>query len=211
MLAMIFSFASCAGGVGGQGGKKSITVYNWGDYIDETVLDDFEKEYGINVNYDMFTTNEDMYVKLKSGGSSYDVIFPSDYMIARLIKEDRLQKIDMSKITNYKNIGDEFKNLGYDPNNEYSVPYMWGTVGILYNTTMVDEPVDSWNILWDPKYAKNIFMHVFFKKGSKTVKALEEKDSDPDYIRLLDALKLKPDYTSRKPSVNTIAYQLQNL
>jgi spermidine/putrescine transport system substrate-binding protein len=158
MLAMIFSFASCAGGVGGQGGKKSITVYNWGDYIDETVLDDFEKEYGINVNYDMFTTNEDMYVKLKSGGSSYDVIFPSDYMIARLIKEDRLQKIDMSKITNYENIGDEFKNLGYDPSNEYSVPYMWGTVGILYNTTMVDEPVDSWNILWDPKYAKNIFM-----------------------------------------------------
>jgi spermidine/putrescine transport system substrate-binding protein len=160
ILVMIFSTASCAGGSEGakEGGKKSITVYNWGDYIDETVLEDFEKEYGIEVTYDMFATNEDMYVKLNSGGASYDVIFPSDYMIARLIKEDKLQKIDMSKITNYKHIGDEFKNLGYDPNNEYSVPYMWGTVGILYNTTMVDDPVDSWDILWNPKYEKNFFM-----------------------------------------------------
>lgn len=161
ILAMTFSIASCAGGNKNQpedGSKKSITVYNWGDYIDETVLEDFEKEYGIEVTYDMFATNEDMYVKLNSGGASYDVIFPSDYMIARLIKEDKLQKIDMSKITNYKHIGDEFKNLGYDPNNEYSVPYMWGTVGILYNTTMVDDPVDSWDILWNPKYEKNIFM-----------------------------------------------------
>jgi spermidine/putrescine transport system substrate-binding protein len=79
-------------------------------------------------------------------------------MIARLIKEDMLHKIDMSNITNLEHIGEEFKGLGYDPNNEYSVPYMWGTVGILYNTTMVDDPVDSWNILWNPKYEKNIFM-----------------------------------------------------
>jgi len=158
MLVMIFSFAGCSGGDEGNTSKKSITVFNWGDYIDESVLQDFEKEYGIKVNYDMFATNEDMYVKMKSGGSSYDVIFPSDYMIARLIKEDMLHKIDMSKITNYEHIGDDFKNLGYDPNNEYSVPYMWGTVGILYNKTMVDEPVDSWNILWDEKYAKNLFM-----------------------------------------------------
>ena len=99
-----------------------------------------------------------MYVKLKSGGSNYDVIFPSDYMIKRLINEDMLQKVDMSNIPNYKNIGDRFKNLNYDPLNEYSVPYMWGTVGILYNKTMVDEPVDSWDILWNPKYEKNIFM-----------------------------------------------------
>ena len=157
-LAMISSFAGCAGKNGNEGGGKAITVYNWGDYIDETVLKDFEKEYGIDVTYDTFTTNEDMYVKLKSGGASYDVIFPSDYMIARLIKEDMLQKIDLGRITNYHYIEDEFKNLAYDPDNEYSVPYMWGTVGILYNTTMVDEPVDSWDILWDPKYEKNIFM-----------------------------------------------------
>ena len=158
ILAIIFSLTACAGGEDSKKGTTSITVFNWGDYIDESVLGDFEKEYGIQVNYDYFTTNEEMYVKLKSGGTSYDVIFPSDYMIARLIKEDMLHKIDMSNITNLEHIGEEFKGLGYDPNNEYSVPYMWGTVGILYNTTMVDDPVDSWNILWNPKYEKNIFM-----------------------------------------------------
>jgi len=157
---MIFSLTACGGNNNGSDNKTtaSITVYNWGDYIDPTVIDDFEKQYGIDVTYEIFTTNEEMYVKLSSGGSSYDVIFPSDYMIARLIKEDMLHKIDMSKITNYQYIGDQFKNLDYDPNNEYSVPYMWGTLGILYNTTMVDDPVDSWDILWNPKYEKDIFM-----------------------------------------------------
>ncbi len=159
MLAMIFSLSACAGGEGGDQQKTTtLTVFNWGDYIDETVLEDFEKEYDVKVNYTYFATNEEMYVKLKSGGTNYDVIFPSDYMIARLIKEDMLHKIDMSKITNYHHIGDEFKNLDYDPNNEYSVPYMWGTLGIVYNTTMVDDPVDSWEILWNPKYEKQIFM-----------------------------------------------------
>lgn len=122
------------------------------------MLTDFEKEYGIKVNYDYFATNEEMYVKLKSGGTDYDVLFPSDYMIARLIKEDMLHKLDFNNIPNIEHIDDRFKNLDYDPNNEYSVPYMWGTVGIAYNTTMVDEPVDSWNILWDPKYEGNILM-----------------------------------------------------
>ena len=157
-LVMIFSLAACGGGGGSQKSTTSITVFNWGDYIDESVLTDFEKEYGIKVNYDYFSTNEEMYVKLKSGGTDYDVLFPSDYMIARLIKEDMLHKIDMNNIPNFEHIDDKFKNLNYDPNNEYSVPYMWGTVGIAYNTTMVDEPVDSWDILWDPKYENNILM-----------------------------------------------------
>ncbi len=157
-LVMISSFAGCAGGSGGKGSRKSITVYNWGDYIDESVTKDFEKKYGIHVTYETFATNEDMYVKLKAGGIHYDVIFPSDYMVARLIREGMLQKIDLKKIPNYKYIGEEYKDLAYDPDNEYSVPYMWGTVGILYNTTMVKEPVDSWDILWDRKYKKNIFM-----------------------------------------------------
>lgn len=153
ILVMLFSAAGCAGS-----DEVTLTVYNWGDYIDETVVEDFREKYDINVIYDTFSTNEDMYVKLKSGGSNYDVIFPSDYMIKRLINEDMLQKVDMSNIPNYKNIGDRFKSLNYDPQNEYSVPYMWGTVGILYNKTMVDELVDSWDILWNPKYEKNIFM-----------------------------------------------------
>ena len=158
ILVMIFSLAACGGGGGGQKVSTTINVFNWGDYIDESVLTDFEKEYGIKVNYDYFATNEEMYVKLKSGGTDYDVLFPSDYMIARLIKEDMLHKLDFNNIPNIEHIDDRFKNLDYDPNNEYSVPYMWGTVGIAYNTTMVDEPVDSWNILWDPKYEGNILM-----------------------------------------------------
>ncbi len=136
----------------------TVNVYNWGDYIDETVLDEFEEKYGIKVNYETFATNEDMYVKINAGGNNYDVAIPSDYMISKMIREDMLQKIDFENIPNYKYISDEFKGLQYDPNDEYSVPYMWGTVGILYNKTMVDEPVDSWDILWDEKYEKQILM-----------------------------------------------------
>lgn len=138
--------------------KPTLYVYNWGDYIDETILEEFEKETGIRIIYDTFATNEDMYVKIKSGGSSYDVIFPSDYMLTRMLEEGMLEKIDLSKIPNAKYIEDRFMGTDYDPTNEYSLPYMWGTMGILYNTTMVDEEVDSWDILWDPKYAKEILM-----------------------------------------------------
>ena len=138
--------------------KIVLNVYNWGDYIDETVIEDFEKEFNIKVNYEDFATNEEMYVKIKSGGTDYDVVFPSDYMIEKMIKEDLLLKLDMANIPNYENIDDRFKNLDFDPNNEYSVPYMWGTVGILYNQKIVQEPVDSWDILWDSKYKGQILM-----------------------------------------------------
>lgn len=155
LVLTVFSITAC----GGSGeGKVTLKVYNWGDYIGESVIENFEKEYGINVIYDTFATNEDMYVKLKSGGSDYDVVFPSDYMITRMINENMLQKIDLQNVPNYKYIDDKFKNLAYDPNNEYSVPYMWGTVGIIYNKTMVDETVDSWRILWNEKYSKQILM-----------------------------------------------------
>lgn len=137
--------------------KETLKVYNWGDYIDREVLKDFEKETGIKVIYDEFDTNEDMYIKVKKG-VDYDVSFPSDYMIDKMIKNDLVSKIDFNKIPNYKNIGDKFKNLDFDPSNEYSVPYMWGTVGILYNKTMVKEPVDSWDILWNEKYKDEILM-----------------------------------------------------
>ncbi len=145
--------------LGGCGApKKELNVYNWGDYIDESVLKDFEKKYDIKVNYDTFTTNEDMYVKIKAGGSHYDVLVPSDYMIKRMIDEKMLEKLDYADIPNSRYIGAAFKNLGYDPQNEYSIPYMWGTVGILYNRTMVSGKPDSWRILWDKKYSKQILM-----------------------------------------------------
>lgn len=150
---LIVSLTAC------QGEKKvTINVYNWGDYIDESVIGEFEEKYGINVNYEMFDTNEAMYQKIKPGGVNYDVAFPSDYMISKMIEEDMLNEIDFNNLPNYKYIDEKFKNLEYDPNNEYSVPYMWGTVGILYNKTMVKDPVDSWNILWDEKYEKQILM-----------------------------------------------------
>lgn len=138
--------------------KPVLNVYNWGDYIDPDVIKDFEEEFNIKVNYSTFTTNEDMYVKLKSGGTSYDVAFPSDYMIEKMIKEDMLLKVDMNNIPNYKNIDDKFKKLDFDPNDEYSVPYMWGTFGIIYNKNVVKDKVDSWNILWDEKYKDQILM-----------------------------------------------------
>ena len=142
----------------GQSYSATLRVFNWGDYIDKSVITDFEKEYNIKVIYKTYATNEDMYVSLKSGGETYDVAIPSDYMISRMINEDMLHKIDLNNIPNYQYIDDEFKNLPFDPSNEYSVPYMWGTLGIIYNKTMVDDPVDSWEILWNEKYAKQILM-----------------------------------------------------
>ena len=153
LVAIIAVFA-----VGCGDSKPSINVYNWGDYIDKSVLADFEKEFGIKVNYDTFETNEDLYVKLKQGSSSYDVVIPSDYMIERMIREDMLAEIDRDNIANLKNIDEKFMNLDYDPANDYSVPYMWGTVGIIYNKTMVNEVVDSWDILWDEKYTDEVMM-----------------------------------------------------
>ena len=138
--------------------RPTLYVYNWGDYIDEDILEEFEKEFNMTVVYDTFSTNEDLYVKLKSGGSTYDVIFPSDYMLTRMLNENMLEKIDLSKIPNHRHIDESLMGTVYDPDNEYSLPYMWGTIGILYNTTMVAEPVDSWDALWDPRYAKEILM-----------------------------------------------------
>ncbi|KNF09528.1 spermidine/putrescine-binding periplasmic protein PotD [Gottschalkia purinilytica] len=156
---LIISIGMVGTGCGSKNNnKKVLNVYNWGDYIDESVLEEFEKEYGIKVIYDNFATNEEMYIKIKSGGTSYDVAFPSDYMIEKMIKEGLLQKIDYNNIENYKYISDNLKKLDFDPTSEYSVPYFWGTVGILYNKTMVKEPVDSWNILWDSKYKGKILM-----------------------------------------------------
>ncbi|MDR1158269.1 MAG: ABC transporter substrate-binding protein [Oscillospiraceae bacterium] len=153
LAAVLLPLSACGGGY-----TETVIVYNWGDYIDQSVLRDFEREYGIHVIYEEFDTNESMYAKIKAGGTAYDVAIPSDYMIKRMIDEGGLVKIDMDNIPNYLHIEDRFKNLSYDPQNEYSVPFFWGTVGILFNKTMVDEPVDSWEILWDEKYAKEIFM-----------------------------------------------------
>jgi len=145
----------------------SINVYNWGEYIstgaDEGTLDvnsEFPELTGIKVNYTNFATNEELYAKLKGGGASYDVIIPSDYMISKMIKEKMIQPIDLNNIPNFSYIMDNFRNPAYDPENLYSVPYTWGTVGIIYNTTQVDLPEEEidWDILWDENYSDQILM-----------------------------------------------------
>lgn len=148
-------------GCGGSGGKNGeVVVYNWGEYIDPETIDMFEEETGIKVVYDEFETNEMMYPKVEAGATSYDVICPSDYMIQKMIENDMLAEINFDHIPNIKNIGEQYMEQarGFDPENKYAVPYCFGTVGILYNKTMVSEPIDSWSVLWDEQYADNILM-----------------------------------------------------
>lgn len=143
----------------------TINVYNWGQYISDgtdgyiDVNAAFTEATGIQVNYMTFDTNESLYTKLKTGGSSYDIIVPSDYMAGRLIDEGLVQKLDFSNIPNYQYINEAYKNTAYDPNNEYSVPYTWGTAGVIYNKKYVDEAdIGSWDLLWNDKYAGKILM-----------------------------------------------------
>lgn len=142
----------------------TINVYNWGEYISngtEGSLDvnaEFTRRTGIEVNYTTFDSNESLYSKLAGGGASYDVIVPSDYMISKLMNENMLAELDFSNIPNFEHIDEQFRNPDYDPENKFSVPYTWGTVGLFYNTDYVTEPVTSWSILWDEQYSGKILM-----------------------------------------------------
>lgn len=153
---MILALTGCGAGTSGE----VVYVYNWGEYIDESVIDQFEEETGITVVYDTFETNEVMYPIIEQGQTVYDVVCPSDYMIQKMIANDLLAEINYDNIPNIEYIGEAYLEAseGFDPGNKYSVPYTWGTVGILYNTTMVDEPITSWSVLWDEKYAGEILM-----------------------------------------------------
>ena len=137
---------------------EEVNVFNWEDYICDEVIDLFEEETGIKVNYMRFTTNEDMLVQVQADPKNYDVIFPSDYIIERLISEDLLEELDYSQLPNAQYTLDWLKTPDYDPDGKYSVPYMWGTVGILYNKTLVSAPITSWTAMWDEQYVDNVFM-----------------------------------------------------
>ena len=139
----------------------SLNILNWGEYIDPELIEIFEEETGVTVNYTEMTSNEEMLIKLRSPDCVYDMCFPSDYIIEQLIASDMLLELDKSKIPNIKNIEERMYGFTdvFDPGNKYSVPYMWGTVGILYNKTMVDEEVNSWDILWNEKYAGEIWQY----------------------------------------------------
>ena len=172
--AMLFAFAACTGKSGDDEADYSfadgdqydtiggvLNILNWGEYIDPELISIFEEETGVKVNYMEMTSNEEMLIKLRSADCIYDMCFPSDYIIEQLIADDMLLELDMSKIPNAKNIAPRLleKTNNFDPGNKYSLPYMWGTVGILYNTEMVDEEVDSWDILWNEKYSGKIWMY----------------------------------------------------
>lgn len=140
----------------------TLNIYNWGEYISDgsegslDIVKEFEQLTGINVNYSTFDSNESMYSLINYGAVSYDIVIPSDYMIERMISEDLLQKIDVSKLSNYHFIDEKYKNSHYDPTNEYSVPYCVGMVGLIYNTKIVKETPDSWGIMWDEEYKNDI-------------------------------------------------------
>lgn len=142
-------------------GSDILKVYNVGEYIGEDVISNFEKEFGVKVIYEVFDSNEMMYTKLQAG-DSYDILVPSDYMIERLIKENALQELDLELIPNISNLAEQVRNMPYDPENTYSVPYFWGSVGIVYNKNNVDQAdleAEGWNILKDTKYAGKIYMY----------------------------------------------------
>lgn len=139
---------------------EKVIVYNWGEYLDPKTIELFEEETGISVTYEEYETNEIMYPKIVSQAIAYDVVCPSDYMIQRMIENDLLAEINWDNIPNIKNMDPTYmeQSKSFDPKNKYSVPYCVGTVGILYNKSMVKEPVDSWDILWNPKYKDSILM-----------------------------------------------------
>lgn len=137
---------------------KEIHVFTWTKYISQAAIDGFNKEFGVKVIVDTYASNEDLLAKLQAGATGYDLIFPSDYMVAIMIKENLLANIDMKNIPNFKNIGKRFKGLYYDPKNEYSIPYVWGTAGIAYDSKKVSPPPDSWAALWSARYKGQVSM-----------------------------------------------------
>ncbi len=155
ILMLVVTVVAC--GQGGAGGEqelaKELHVYNWSDYIDPEIYADFEEEFGVKVIEDTFASNEDLLAKLQAGATGYDLIVPSDYMVAIMIELDLLAELNYDNIPNFKNIDETFKDPPYDPGNKYSVPYQWGTTGIGYNADLFEEPPDSWAYLFDPALA----------------------------------------------------------
>ncbi len=187
-------------------GSDTLKIYNVGEYIDTMIISDFEHEYGVKIIYEVFDSNEMMYTKLQSG-DSYDILVPSDYMIQRLIGEGALQELDLSLIPNLENLTEEVKNLPFDPEHKYSVPYFWGSVGIVYNKNVVDQVdlEEGWEVLRNPKYAGQIYMYdserdafmVAFKALGYSMNTQSEQEIQDAYNWLMEQRQtMKPVYVA---------------
>ena len=211
ILTFCLSLAGCGGkeegGAAEKYGSKTLKIFLPGEYMSENLVPDFEKEFGVKVIVELFDSNEMMYTKF-AAGESYDVLIPSDYMIERLIKEEQLQKLDKSLIPNMANLSDQVKNLDYDVNNDYSAPYFFGTVGIVYNHNNVSEDelkAKGWDILKDTKYAGRIYMYdserdgfmVAFKQLGYSCNSSDENEINAAYDWLVELNKtMKPVYVT---------------
>ena len=172
--------------------QEVVNVYNWEDYIDESVLEQFEAETGIHVNYMRFTTNEDMMVQVEANPGAFDVVFPSEYCVERMTNKGLLLELDFDKIPNFQYIRSDLLNPSYDPNNAHSVPYMAGTLGILYNPDIVDEAdAQSWSVLWSDKYKDQVLMMDSIRDGmGVALKYLGYSMNSTDYMELRAATDL---------------------
>ncbi|MBR6027903.1 MAG: spermidine/putrescine ABC transporter substrate-binding protein [Clostridia bacterium] len=184
LIALLLPAAALADGV--------VNVYNWFDYIDESVLEQFEEETGIHVNYMNFTTNEDMLVMVEANPGAIDVVFPSEYCVQRLLNKGLLMELDFSRIPNFSQIAANLLDPSYDPGNAHSVPYMWGTLGILYNKELVDEAdVSTWGVLWNEKYKGQVLMMDSIRDGmGLALKYLGYSMNSTDYTQLRAATDL---------------------
>ena len=205
LLAAMLLLTGCGGSSAGSEdtaakyGSDTLKIYNVGEYIDTAIISDFEQEYGVKIVYEVFDSNEMMYTKLQSG-DSYDILVPSDYMIQRLIGEGALQELDLSLIPNIENLTDEVKNLPFDPDNTYSVPYFWGSVGIVYDKTVVseDDLKAGWEVLRNPNYAGQIYMYdserdsfmVAFKALGYSMNTQSEAEIQEAYEWLMEQRKI---------------------
>ena len=150
--------AACGGGQPTATKSTELNLYAWSEYIPQTLLDNFTTQTGIKVNYDTYSSNEELMAKLQAGASGYDVIIPSDYMVSILNKQGLLEKLDMAQIPNFKNIDDRLKNQDYDPGNQFTVPYQWGTSCLVVDTSKVTRPITKWADLWDPEFAGKVVL-----------------------------------------------------
>lgn len=199
-LAAVLGAASILGGCSGKSDSQSkdageLYVYNWGEYIDEEVIAMFEEETGIKVIYDMFETNEEMYPVIEAGGVTYDAVCPSDYMIQKMMENNLLAEINFDNIPNVSQIDSEYmeRSKAFDPENKYSVPYCWGTVGILYNTSMVapEDVPTKWSDLWDEKFSGEILMQDSVRDAFMVaLKSLGYSMNSADETQLAEAKEL---------------------